>query len=270
MTYPHPCVFVPHPCGPVPFLDSGHPALRPSGQLRCSRRSCGAVLVQRKGTKRKDTPSGPVSGLLPADCAIGLRGSLTVHPWTATNARASYARPFGLILHPLAGPQGDPGGRAARSCAQKQKRSVAAEAAPTTRLWPCAQERAASCSWVPFSAGERRSIRPAGARAGRARVRRQRTDALSANPGRRSRTRRAGCPEGGAVGGPFLLVPFLWASKEKEPARRDAGRTNTDVGRFSRSSLSWQMRKKSTGKAPHLPYPASAEADGNNPRNQMR
>ena len=86
-TYPRPCRFVPRPCGPVPFLDSGHPALRPSGQLRCSRRSCGAVLVQRKGTKRKDTPSGPVSGLLPADCAIGLRGSLTVHPWTATTAR---------------------------------------------------------------------------------------------------------------------------------------------------------------------------------------
>jgi hypothetical protein len=109
MTRPHPCTCVPHPCGPVPFLDYGRPALRPSGQLRCSRRSCGAVLVQRKGTKRKDSPSGPVSGLLPADCAIGLRGSLTVHPWTATNARASCARPFGLILHPFARPQGDPG-----------------------------------------------------------------------------------------------------------------------------------------------------------------
>ncbi len=80
-----------------------------------------SLLVQREVTKRKDTPSGPVSGLVPADCAIGLRGSLTVHPWTATNARASCARPFGRILHPLAGPRGDPGGRAARSCAQKQK-----------------------------------------------------------------------------------------------------------------------------------------------------
>ena len=30
------------------FSDSGHPALRPSGQLRCSRRSCGAVSTQEK------------------------------------------------------------------------------------------------------------------------------------------------------------------------------------------------------------------------------
>jgi hypothetical protein len=38
----------------VTFLDSGHPALRRyRGQLRCSRRSCGAVPVQRRVTKRK-------------------------------------------------------------------------------------------------------------------------------------------------------------------------------------------------------------------------
>ncbi|MCB1575125.1 MAG: hypothetical protein KDI80_14205, partial [Xanthomonadales bacterium] len=30
------------------FLDSGLPALRPAGQLRCSRRSCGAVATQEK------------------------------------------------------------------------------------------------------------------------------------------------------------------------------------------------------------------------------
>jgi len=192
-----------------------------------------SLLVQRKGTKRKDTPSGPVSGLLPADCAIGWRGSLTVHPWPATNARASCARPFGRILHPLAGPQGDPGGRAARSCAQKQSKSIAAEAAPTTRLWLCAHDARCS-SGVPFSAGGRRSIRPAGARAGRARVRRQRMDALSANPDRRSRTRRAGCPEGGAVGVSFSLVSFSWTSKRKKPARRDAGRTRMDAILFSR------------------------------------
>ena len=96
--------------------------------------------AQEKVTKEKGTPSGPVSGLLPADCAIGLWGSLTVHPWTATNARASCARPFGLILHPLAGPQGDPGGRAARSCAQKHRgfrRSHRRQLAPTKRRSPC-------------------------------------------------------------------------------------------------------------------------------------
>jgi hypothetical protein len=55
----------------------------------------------------------------------------------------------------------------------------------------------------PFSGGERRTVR------------RQRTDALSANLGRRSRTFRAGCAEGDDAGLPFLLVTFLWASKEK-------------------------------------------------------
>jgi len=39
--------------------------------------------------------------------------------------------------------------------------------------------------------------------------------ALSANLGRRSRTFRAGCAEGDDAGLPFLLVTFLWASKEK-------------------------------------------------------
>jgi len=213
-TYPRPCRFVPRPCGPVPFLDSGHPALRPSGQLRCSRRSCGAVLVQRKGTKRKDTPSGPVSGLLPADCAIGLRGSLTVHPWTATNARASCARPFGLNLHPLAGPQGDP---------DEERRAPARISIVVVRLSrlkpllqrdPLCAHDARCSSGVPVSAGGRRSIRPAGARTRGARVRRQRMDALSANPDRRSRTRRAGCPKGGAAGVSFLGVTLLWTSKE--------------------------------------------------------
>jgi len=52
-------------------------------------------------------------------------------------------------------------------------------------------------------------------RAHDARVRRQRKDALSANLGRRPRTRSAGCTAGVDVGVPFLLVTFLRASKEK-------------------------------------------------------
>ncbi len=124
----------------------------------------------------------------------------------------------------------------------------------------CAQDARCS-SGVPFSAGGRRSIRPAGARARRARVRRQRMDALSANPGRRSRIRRAGCPEGGAVGVPFLLVPFLWASKEKEPARRDAGRTCTDAGRSSRRGRSFRTRKGHGKSALTLPSPASGRGE---------
>ncbi len=53
-----PVSFVRHPGGRVTFCDSGHPALRPSGRLRRSRRSCGAVLVQEKVTK-ENTPSVP-------------------------------------------------------------------------------------------------------------------------------------------------------------------------------------------------------------------
>jgi hypothetical protein len=40
-------------------------------------------------------------------------------------------------------------------------------------------------------------------------------DALSKNPATRSRIWRAEGPEGAASGVPFLLVTFLWASKEK-------------------------------------------------------
>ncbi len=95
-TDPHPCMFVPHPCGPVTSL----------------------CLSKEKSPRERTPPAARSLGILPIDCAIGLRGSLTVHPWTATNARASCARPSGPVLHPLAGPQGDPGGRSARSCAQ--------------------------------------------------------------------------------------------------------------------------------------------------------
>jgi len=45
------------PCAPSggPSLYSGHPALRPSGQLRCSRRSCGAVVTLLLATQEKVT-----------------------------------------------------------------------------------------------------------------------------------------------------------------------------------------------------------------------
>src|SRR5690349_8840731 len=65
----------------------------------------------------------------------------------------------------------------------------------------CAQERAASR--VPVSGGERRADQPEVARAGM-RVRSPSAqDAPSANPDRRSRTRKTGCLEGVAAGVPF-------------------------------------------------------------------
>ena len=154
------------------------------------------------------------------------------------------------------------------------KKSIAAEAAPTTAALASARRSALLSAFPgPFSGGERRTTKPAGARARCARVRRQRTDALSANLGRRSRTFRAGCAEGDDAGLPFLLVPFLWASKEKKPAHRDAGRTRMDASRFSRkrknpkqkldSSLRWNdEHKEQHHPHPTLPLKGRAKAHG--------
>jgi len=65
--------FRPPSRGRVTSLDSGHPALRPAGQLRCSRRSCGAVRAQREVTKRKCTPDPRPPDILSCGCASGLR-----------------------------------------------------------------------------------------------------------------------------------------------------------------------------------------------------
>src|SRR5690242_1994516 len=83
-------------------------------------------------------------------------------------------------------------------------------------------------------------------------------DASSSNPGRRPRTFRAA--EGGAVGVSFLLVTSLWTSKEKSPARRDAGRTRMDAGRLSRRKRA--HRKQDTAKAPSpRPIPQAREGE---------
>src|SRR5690606_29280860 len=80
-----------------------------------------------------------------------------------------------------------------------QKRGLPGRRSRLLALFASAR-RSALLLRVPVSAGGRRPEPPAGARARRARGRRQRMDALSANPGRRPRTRRAGRPAGGAVG----------------------------------------------------------------------
>ena len=52
-------------------------------------------------------------------------------------------------------------------------------------------------------------------------------DASSANPDRRSRTRRAGCPEGGAVGCPFFWFLFFGHAKKRN---RPAGMRDEPTG----------------------------------------
>ena len=50
-------------------------------------------------------------------------------------------------------------------------------------------------------------------------------------------------PLTGPLGVSFLLVTSLWTSKEKLPARRDAGRTRTDAGRLSRRIRARRKRR---------------------------
>ena len=160
-----PVSFVRHPGGRVTFCDSGHPALRPSGRLRRSRRSCGAVLVQEKVTK-ENTPSVPRPARS-AGCATGGRGSAD---------RASC-----------------PAAECARSLARTRADARALSVRPSPRhrgtqikstSFASAAGTAALCSSrVPLGRGEQAQEKPEGARAGCARVRCQYTDVLSANPG---------------------------------------------------------------------------------------
>jgi len=151
-----------------------------------------------------------------------------------------------------------------------QGKGIPAEAAPATAL-ASARRSALLCFSGPL---QRRWTADETARRG-ARTTRARSpsaqDALSANLGRRSRTFRAGCAEGDAAGLPFLLVPFLWASKEKEPARRDAGRTRTDASRLLRHrKRSRQLDAQPFGPLKNIPgFRRNDNTKGARPSNGM-
>ena len=70
--------------------------------------------------------------------------------------------------------------------------------------------------WGPVWRGEWWTTRPAGSARWIAPIPLQAMDGLSAEPGRRSRTRRAGCPEGVPPGVCFFGY-FLCTSKESDP-----------------------------------------------------
>jgi len=171
ITDPHPCVFVPHPCGPVSF-------------------SC---LSRRKKPKRRTPPQHRLPRFLRGRCVNVGRGSPTMHP-ASRRTRARPARaPAGLVVRR---PPALKGTRRATSSAllraEPEPRcrsgvsrdrhtttmleSIAAEAAPTRssppplweRLQPrcfgfcfCAQERAALPSGSPCgtASGWRRCAR---------------------------------------------------------------------------------------------------------------
>ena len=56
------------------FSDSGHPALRPPGQLRCSRRSCGAVATQEKVTRAPEACESSVLTMAEDAIKLALKG----------------------------------------------------------------------------------------------------------------------------------------------------------------------------------------------------
>ena len=74
----------------------------------------------------------------------------------------------------------------------------------------------------PLWRGERVEEEPEGARAGCARGRCAHTDVRSATPGTRSRTWRAGCPEGALLGVCFFRLPFFAQAKKGDSLARRA------------------------------------------------
>jgi len=295
----HPCGFVPHPCGPVSFSclsKSLSTRFRKQPSVACRTVGIHASPSAASGRLR---PSRPRSRAHPARATARARSGVCrqrIPALTANSARSIAPTLRAFSTRARRGQEGTWKSQSAAFLAAEAKafrlarrsgfsrdasalrgiakKSIAAEAAPTTAALASARRSALLSAFPgPFSGGERRTTKPAGARARCARVRRQRTDALSANLGRRSRTFRAGCAEGDDAGLPFLLVPFLWASKEKKPAHRDAGRTRMDASRFSRkrknpkqkldSSLRWNdEHKEQHHPHPTLPLKGRAKAHG--------
>jgi hypothetical protein len=101
-----------------------------------------------------------------------------------------------------------------QSLPQKPERSVA----PLLRF--CAQERAAVRVPCVAATGGRRG--PQGERDGSRSPCCQHKEVLSAEPGRHSRTRSAGCAEGAAPGCPFSWSLFFGHAKRSDPLAREA------------------------------------------------
>src|SRR5271154_2568075 len=98
-----------------------HPAV-----FRSPSRRAGHFLLsgQEKVTKEKATPRARLAGILPSRCAIGLRGSLNVHPCTYSEL-ARIVRAILTDFSYAQSPRPRGPGVAHSPCAQKQERSVA-------------------------------------------------------------------------------------------------------------------------------------------------
>ena len=183
--------------------------------FRSPRRRAGSFSLhaQRKVTKRKGTLASRSPDILSVDCASGLRGSLTARPVPTTNARASVHAPlraFSSTRSP--GRKGNPGRAQARALLRAQSGAL-----PTClpRLLCLALLPLLGSPSAPAGGGRKG---PQGGRDGSRPLRRQCADALSAQPGRRSRTRGASS-RGRRCGVSFSLVTFSWTSTAPQERR---------------------------------------------------
>ena len=147
---------------------------------------------------------------------------------------------------------------------------IAAEAAPATRLWLCAQERAALPTGSPCGPASGWRISPKGrAHDARAFVA---GHGWTVNEPRHPIAQSTGrTPVDRAAGVPFSLVTFSWARKRKLPARRKrAENTRMWVGHCEKfEPAARNANSDRTAKAPSpCPLPQAGEAKAKGMRDE--
>jgi len=118
------------PCGRAGhFLYSGHPALRRVAASFAVRAAPAAQCLCKESNQRNTPPVARSPGILPSECASGLRGSLSAHPCARSELARILRATLRAFLRPLAAPQGAPFGR-----------HPAAEATATARVSPASRQ----------------------------------------------------------------------------------------------------------------------------------
>src|SRR5690606_30860586 len=167
---------------------------------------------KRSNQEKGDPTSAPTflrnAGSLRCSESVGRRE--LAHPC----ARTCAPFPAGFLRYSAlhTGPRAE---RASPPDCIRPRRRLVARPSRSPRL--CGQD---SRSTGPLSGGGRAEDQPEGTRARCARVFRQYMDVLSKNPGARTRTRRAGCPEGARPGWPFSWLLLFGHSKRRSEERR--------------------------------------------------
>ena len=103
----------------------------PVGSARIQRAGHFSLSGQREVTKRKATQRCRSPGILPCDCARGLRGSRTAHPAPTRTGPRPAGHPSGYFLHPRAATDGT---RFGGSPCRRSGRNRRARRVP---LWLC-------------------------------------------------------------------------------------------------------------------------------------